>query len=431
MVKKAGFSFLFVLMVFPGLCLYPQAAELSPDAAAEAGDVRPLVPRIITAVSITGLKRTKLYVAEYPLKKYIGYDAATLDINQVTATIMNTGILEPVSIAINEAPDSSGMILVVEVREKWAFFPIPVFFLDSDGGIRGGAALMDANAFGLNDKFIVAGLYGNSGWFATVIYQYTPEREHFPGWSIMGMYGRQNQRDTDQKKRDLRRYDQESIMGSVGVQYPLKEPFTLSASTALIRRNILKTENPLRVPDEGAFGIRVNPSLSASASHWDGFLLSEQSASLEYTLTTLFDSDPLHSALVRGNYEFPIIPGFQAGLRGGLYYTPKAPPLFESSSNAVGINILPATFSARNYAGAAVEFEKYLFKFSQGTLAAQVSYQVIYSYGPILGHQFDHGVSGAISFYLSRIAIPALGIGVSYNVAAEEFQGTFSMGMSF
>jgi hypothetical protein len=38
---------------------------------------------------------------------------------------------------------------------------------------------------------------------------------------------------------------------------------------------------------------------------------------------------------------------------------------------------------------------------------------------------------GMLSFYLSKLAIPALGLGLAYNVEADFFQVFFSMGMSF
>jgi hypothetical protein len=143
------------------------------------------------------------------------------------------------------------------------------------------------------------------------------------------------------------------------------------------------------------------------------------------------DNSPLHTLSARGNYELSIVPGFKAGLRGGIHYAPRSLPILESSASAVDITILPNSFSAQNFAGASLGFEKYLYKFSQGTLAFLASYQTVYSYGPILGNQFDHGASASVNFYLSRIAIPALGFGVSYNVAKGEYVGVFSIGMSF
>jgi hypothetical protein len=397
----------------------------------QAQDAAEFPPRVITAVSVTGLTRTKPHVAEYPLKKFIGQDGMSIDFNDVHAAIVGTGILEPLSIGIEETPDRDGMVLTVTVQEKWAFFPIPIFFADSNGTLGGGGALMDANAFGLNDKFIAAGIYSTSGWFASLIYQNTPERKHFPGWNIMGMYGRQSRRDTDQHKTNLRKYKQDIITGDLGIQYPVTDLFTLSTSLSFSRRSLRESEDSLLPPEKGILAVGINPALELNRSHWDGYLLSQRNAKLDYTFMPVIDAIPLHTLSLRGNYEISVIPGFKAGFRGGIRYSPEAPPLLESSASSVGFNILPSTFSAQHYAGAALGFEKYLYKFSQGTMAFLLSYQAVYSYGPILEHEFDHGVSAALNLYLSKIAIPAMGIGVSYNVAAEEFAVGFNMGTSF
>jgi hypothetical protein len=385
----------------------------------------------ITAVSVQGLKRTKPHVAEYSLQKFIGQDGMLLDINEVHAAIIATGILEPLSIGMEPTEDQKGLILTVEVREKWAFFPIPVFFMDSGGNMQGGGALMDANAFGLNDTFIVAGLYGTSGWLASVIYNCTPERKRLPGWNIMGMYGRQNQQDTDQHKAELRNYEQRTIVGSLGIRYPATEYFTASASFSLREQSISGGESPREVPDRGIFAVGINPSLEISRNRWDGFLLSQQRASLDYDLMLPSDCSPLHAVSVRANYELSIVPGFKAGIRGGIHYALNTLPILESSASSVDIAILPNSFSAQNFAGASLGFEKYLHQFSQGTLAFLASYQAVYSYGPIIRDQFDHGVAATLNFYLSRIAIPAVGLGVSYNVAKDEYTAVFSIGMSF
>ncbi|WP_010257018.1 hypothetical protein [Treponema primitia] len=409
MTKLSRRIFLFTLLLVTGV--YLQAQE-------------------ITAVSVTGLVRTKPYVAEYPLKKFIGRDGMGLDFNEVHAAMVNTGILEPLSIGVEENPDGEGMTLTVHVREKWAFFPFPVFFMDSDGGMSGGGAFMDANAFGLNDKFIVAGIFGTSGIITSLIYQITPER-NFPGLNFMGMYGRQNQQDTDQHKKDLRRYNQDTIIGRLGLDYSVTELLKTSVSFSLHRRSIRESEDALRSPEEGVLAGGINPALEIGRSHWDGYLLSQQNAKLDYTFLMVMDDPALHTISLRGNYERSLVPGFKAVVRGGIHYAPASPPILESSASSVGINILPNTFSAQHYAGAVLGLEKYLFKFSQGTLALLATYQAVYSYGPILEHQFDHGVTGAMNFYLSKIAIPALGLGLSYNVAADELTSTFSIGMSF
>jgi hypothetical protein len=410
-MKKAPFWFVvYTLFLFSGTLLQAQT---------------------ITAVSVRGLKRTKPHVAEYPLQKFIGQDGMLLDFNEVHAAIMGTGILEPLSVGVEQTPDREGLILAVDVREKWSFFPFPVFFMDSGGAMQGGAALMDANAFGLNDTFIVAGLYGPSLWLASAIYRYTPERKFLPGWTIIGMYGRQNQQDTDQHGGEVRNYDRRTAVGGLGIQYPATDYLTASVSFSLSRQSISDGDQPREVPDRGIFAGGINPSLEISQNDWDGFLLLQRRFSLGYTLMLSLENSPLHTISARANYELSIVPGFKTGLRGGVRYAPRSLPILESSAASVDIAILPNTFSAQNFAGASLGFEKYLYKFSQGTLAFLASYQGVYSYGPILGDQFDHGVSASLSFYLSKIAIPALGFGVSYNVAKDEYIGVFSIGMSF
>ncbi|MDR2865685.1 MAG: hypothetical protein LBV68_08755, partial [Spirochaetaceae bacterium] len=78
-----------------------------------------------------------------------------------------------------------------------------------------------------------------------------------------------------------------------------------------------------------------------------------------------------------------------------------------------------------------VGFEKYIFKWEHGTLSVLANYQVIWTDGPDFGNQFDHGISSTLCFYLARIAIPAVTFGVNYNVRANYFSTSFSVGMSF
>lgn len=392
----------------------------------------PAEPGLVTAVSISGLKRTKKAVLEYPLKKFLGQNAGDINTAEVEGIIINTGILEPVAVRIEDGPGEGEKILMVEVREKWSIFPLPMFFAGSDGSIQGGLFFMDANAFGLHDLFVAGGMYGSSGWTATLLYQNTPERDHLPGWSLMGFYARQDVENTNQRRKVLRRYALDVFSGRVGLNYAVTELFNASFAVSYAQRMLREHGNPLRAPAGDALVLGINPELSVRRSKWDGYIMAEQSARLSYSwLIGLNDYPSFHSVALNGIYEQSILQGFKFALHGGLLYEPEAPAFFESSPYSVRISILPRSFFARHYAAATAGLEKYIVKFSQGTLSVYASYQAVYSRGPILGDQFDHGAAAGINFYLSRLAIPAIGLGVAYNVAANEFQGTFSIGMSF
>ncbi|MDR2111065.1 MAG: hypothetical protein LBP32_07135 [Spirochaetaceae bacterium] len=397
---------------------------LTAAAGAPAQELGP-----ITGFSVSGLKRTKPHVAEQPLRQFLGREASLVDPNDVRAAVMDTGILEPISVEIVDAGDGSGKILAVLVREKWSIFPLPMFFIGS-GGMSLGGFFIDSNAFGLNDKMILGGMYSSKSWMVMTMYINTPDRAGFFGWNIGGFYSREERTDTDQKNRAVRRFNLDSINASAGINYPLSDILTPSLNFSFYDRILRETGDPLEAPETGAMALGVSPGISLRKTDWDGYLLSRQSISLEYTYTIGIRYPSSHSASILAAYERSLIPGFKAGLRTGIVYAPRAASLFESPPSSVQIDILPRSFSARNYAGASADVEKYLFQFSFGTLSALLSYQIVWSEGPLLGSRFDHGVMGAVRFYLSRLAIPALGFGMAYNVAARYFQCSFNIGIS-
>ncbi|MDR0723535.1 MAG: hypothetical protein LBF75_12240 [Treponema sp.] len=385
---------------------------------------------MITALGISGLKRTKRQVAERPLKQFLGQDAEHLDVDAVYAVLMDTGILEPLKVEIQDARDGNGKILMVEVREKWSIFPLPVVFVGS-GGTSFGGFFIDTNAFGLNDKFFIGGMYGNDGWMTGTAYMHTPVREGFPGWTLSGAFAQTERRHTDQRNQDLRRFNLDSLSSSARLTYSLTDHLKSSLGVSYEQLMLRETDAPLAAPESGERVIGIAAEVSLRKSRWDGFLLSEESLSGGYTFMAGLEGPSFQVLRFRGIYEKSLLPGFRVNLHTGILYEPGVTLLSESSPAAAQVAILPSSFSARHYGGAALGLEKYLLKTSVGVLSGVISYQGVYSQGSILGDQFDHGIAGALSFYLSKLAIPALGLGIAYNISADYLQGSFSLGMSF
>jgi outer membrane protein assembly factor BamA len=385
----------------------------------------------ITGISVEGLKRTKLFVVENALRKFIGQNAAALDHNAVRAAILETGILEPVT--VETKPSVEDMTLVVIVREKWTFFPVPIFMVSS-GSIMGGAALMEANAFGINDKFFVAGFYSSDGWMAGGSDTHTAVRGAAPGISGFGMFFHTDTRDTDQNDNALRRYTLDSIIASIRLEYPFTDLFSASLGVSFNDKIIRENSDAFNVPEPGAMGIGLRPELSIRANTWDGYLPINRGASLSYSYMLGVgppeDRSPnVQQINVKGDFEKSLIPGFKLNTLAEALYSIETTPLYEVSPSSIA-GILPSSVSASHFAGAAAGLEKYIYKWSFGTLSALASYQVVYSWGPILEEEFDHGVTAALVFYMARIALPAVAAGASYNVRAGYWQAYFSIGMS-
>ena len=381
----------------------------------------------IDELYITGLSRTRLSTAERPLRRFIGLPAREVDTNDVQAAILATGILEPLTVEID------GGVLSVTVREKWTIFPIPVFMAGSDG-MMGGLAFFDANAFGLNDNFFLAGMYHSDGWLASVGYIHASQRRRAPGWNAMAAFSREERFDRNQRSEDLRRFELDSVSVNAGLNFPLPgntNLFSFSPQFSFNEKMIRESIYTLNGPEEGLRLFGIGGELAARRSSWDGFFLSQETASLRYSYRTTLDGFSYHSIRFRGTWERSLVPGFRMSIRTGLLYEPEAPVLFESSPAAAQVAILPRNFSARNYAGLSMGLEKSLFQFPAGTLSLSAAYQLVYSQGSILSNSVDHGPAGMLTFYLNRLAIPAVGLGVAYNARENYFQGSLSLGMSF
>jgi hypothetical protein len=406
-----------LLTVIPAQYGYPQTDESS---------------RTITELSVYGLKRTKPQVAEAAIEPFIGQRADTLDFNAVYAAILDTGILEPLSIEMVDAESGDGKKLLVSVREKWSIFPIPLLFAASEE-LNGGVFFVDTNAFGLNDKFFMGGMYGMEGWMLMSGYVHSGRKglKSLPGWSLSASFARSERKDSNQRGEDIRRFTLDSGGASAGLSYNFTE--TLGTGLRFSYRRIMLKENAssLLEPETDASAFGASAGVSLRKSLWDGFLLSEEIFSADYGFTAGLSGFSFHELSLRGTYQKPLIPGFRVRLHTGLLYQPDVPALFESSPHAAQVNILPGSFKARHYAGASFGLEKYLFKMSMGTVSAMAAYQFVFSEGPVLGFCFDHGAAASIVFYLSRLAIPAMGFGLAYNVPADHFLFSFSMGMTF
>jgi hypothetical protein len=279
---------------------------------------------------------------------------------------------------------------------------------------------------------LIAGSFGSDSWFATLMYIKTPKAAGEFGFSAMGMFLNQETENTDQTGSDvLRRFSRLSINPDFSLSYPLTEFINSSLSVSYHYIKLNDAEDQLNVPQDGIQAISMSPRLSIRSSSWDGYLLNEKNASLNYTYRFIIGDDNAQSVSLNSVFNHSFIPGFRIITRAGmLFSTASASPFFESTPSPT-VNILSTNYSALNYAVTSVGLEKYLYKFRFGTISAAVAYQAAYSDGIFLSHQFDHGPVATIQMYLSRVALPDIGLGAAYNVGKNTFQYAANVGMTF
>ena len=384
--------------------------------------------REITGLEVIGLKRTKDHIARYPLERFIGRQADSLDTNEVTAVVKDTGILEPAGVELIETEE--GVILRVTVQEKWTIIPFPLAMVSS-GGNTFGLFLLDTNAFGLRDQAALGGMYGSTGWLAMALYNHTPNRRGQFGWNSSFMYSRREQEDQDRDEKIHRRYTTDQLRFSFGLYYPFTNHLTVFGAASFSKITLKDNNKTFNPPEDGAMLLGLIPGISLRYSDWDGFLLSQQSLSLEYHYNFAISGSPYQQTEMKAIFEKSIIPGFRLALKSGSVWTSGSDPKYEEGPHAAQVDILPRSFSAKHYAGLSAGLEKHLFKTKMGTLSVLSSWQCVFSHGPISGDEFDNGPSGGIRFYLTRIALPAMGITAAYNMNSGLVQFGFNLGMEF
>jgi outer membrane protein assembly factor BamA len=390
------------------------------------------IQNTITAISVSGLKRTKPYIIENPLQKFIGQDAGSVDTNEVIAIVKSSGVVEPLSVEFEDNQDGNGKVLALTVKEKWSILPIPFFSVGASGWGIGGA-FMDSNAFGVKDNIMAMGSYSPGSWMANVMFINSANAVGNFGWNIMGMFLHQDKENTDQKdEQTLRRYNSITINPSFGLSYKLTEFITPSISVSYKKIMLRDTESPINAPEDGVQAVSIAPGVGITHNTWDGYFLNEKSASIKYTYNFVIGGADVHSVMLSGTLNHSIIPGFRATAKTGMIFaTPSASPFFASSPISAAVNILPQKYSAVDFMGISLWLEKYIYKFKFGTLALSAAYQIVFSHGDLLEHQFDHGPAAMLQMYLSGIAIPAVGLGGAYNVDKNTWQYAASIGVAF
>ena len=361
-----------------------------------------------------------------PLERFIGLERSAFDQNEVFAIVKDTGILEPVSAELIES--ESGLILSIEVEELWAIFPLP-FVMASSGEVNFGLFFLDTNAFGMRDIVAIGGAYGTYGWSAMAMYNHTPRHHGLPGWNGFFMYGRQEREAVDRDDNIYRRYAANQLRFSLGLNYLFFDLVTGAISLSYSDISLRNIDDVLNAPEQGAAHIGINPAISMRHSSWDGYFLSQRSVSFEYSYYHAITGSSFHELEFRGNYEQSLVPGFRFTARSGAVWKSTSDTLFEEGPRNAQVDILPRNYTARHYAGLSTGLEKYLFGFRFGTLSAIGLWQGVFSYTSDL--EFNHGPSGGFLVYFSRVAIPAIGISLAYNMNSGLYQFNFVVGMSF
>jgi hypothetical protein len=295
------------------------------------------------------------------------------------------------------------------------------------------------NALGINDKFMIGGAYvmsdndkpkESSGGTADAMYFHNSQ-SRAPSWMARYHYSYIAKRVTDQEENLLHQWTTHDVIVSFGLYYPVTRVLSFGLTTSYTGEihHADKSYDKLP-PDKDVQGIGVEPSLTLRHDGYDGFLSETQSISFKYSPVFAIQGDTVEHISANILWEKSIVPGFKFIGRAEAVYSPRINMNYAVQPSSIA-PILPATFYAYHYAGASAGFEKYIHKWKWGMLSIMMNYQLIESYGPDLGWEFDDGVGAAVNFYINRLALPVISLSFNYNVNKQQFEAGGGIGLSF
>lgn len=393
----------------------------------------------ITKINFTGLKKTSTSYIQSRVKKFIGNKLTDSEIHELETELQLEGLFNEIKIETEQISETEAQINV-KVTEKITFIPIP-FAMYSSSNYLAGAIVMDTNAFGRKDMFMIGGFFASNAKTGMASFSKQPKDNWVPGFSIfaLGSIFTPEYRNSDEEK--VLKYNDSYYNIKLTVSEKLAQHFTFTTGFGYEDHSITEHEDYKNIVlDPIKIGM-LSFSLGYSDSDWNGIFMSTNSAKInaEFGLTNSENSDYKHPV----GYSFEIgeqHPIFIDTLRFyqkySGYYGKNLPIAVLKGASSASVAILSGHFNSSKLIGGNMGLEYAIKKFNWGMISIYGDYQAVYAknFAPAKrdgDFEFMHGASGGTKFYLAKIAIPALAIGGAYNITKRYWQYSFALGATF
>lgn len=416
---------------------------------------------IISNIKFNGLKRTKESYLQKEYEKYIGKTVGEFDKKELETQLQVEGIFESYEInLVQNDSDKNTATIQIDVNEKITFIPLP-FAMVSSSGASAGLIVMDTNAFGIKNMFMVGGFYSTSAITGMAMYSKPPKQNHIPGFTVFTSASKNEQTIHNIDNEEILEYKNITASTNISLNEKITKNNTLRAGIGFhLMRTDLDDDKNYEDNDETfsnkfdysidkANTISLNLGWNYSKQDWNGWYLSETNMSINDSTSINFglnDKSKISRIMQKYDATFSIQhPIFWDRLRiiantSGSIIIPNKTKYVTISSyldrSNVGVTIIPPEYKTTKVFGATTGLEFAIAKFKYGMLSVYGKYEAILLDNTMMTSddekniEFCHGPNGGVKFYLSKIAFPAFALGLSYNIPKHYFQFAAAVGIS-
>lgn len=417
----------------------------------------------ITDIKFIGLRRTKpdYLLSRDDIKCYLGTPIEYFNKDTLITTLHEIGLFteDDIDVEVRRIPkealipyddeydesdyddeltdSDADATLIITVKEKWSIIPVP-FIAGNNDGILGGAAFMDMNAFGRQQQFIAAGVFGEKMQMGVAMFRQSARSPTKPGFMVNARFFNNINRYATFEDDTI--YKVDTIKVGAGAALLGVTPGKVNYSVGLGYRYVRYWRDI-----DDTHTLDVNLSIGRTWTRWNGWFLLSSGLSARGSLASDFSSALLGSVSGAANFQFS--PGYDRmtidlSVAGAMEFNRPINDLLGKAS--VGSSLISNKFTSDRMANAKITWETGVVRVKFMTLSIFASYEFLMTANVKLDRTtsdpidiatrnkflWTSGPGVGIKLYLKQLAVPCLSAGFYYNVNQMQPRFGFSIGMS-
>ena len=385
----------------------------------------------LNQIHIQGLQRTKPSVVRnlIPLKpSEILTDEKLLETENL---LSKSGIFSSVQIttAVREVTDSVALTdIIITVEEKWSLIPIP-YFSSNGETFNTGLFLIEANLLGYN-TFLMTALYGGSNGLRSLFVFSNPSIRG-SRWShtFSGGYGNNTITTILPDSTLIRSYSGRYLHAGAGIGYDISPTFKIETTATYRYWDISSYQSGLDSnPMTDTRYVEIEQSLMYDHTRLADVL----SVGTTYSLSShilLLDSGYLLSTAFSHSISVHNLHRLKIDLSGAYGALP--PTAEESIDGKEGYRTLPFKGTAADYwASSSIGFDYSFLRTSWASFIVSHFWEYgMYGNDSMSAPTYFGGLGFGFRLYLRKVAIPAVGVDIAYNLIDPSTVVSISVGV--
>ena len=387
----------------------------------------------VRSVNFLGLKKTKNAYLQPKVKKIRGSQFSEKTLVELEKILQIEGLFDEISFNVFPVSESE-VDIEVFLKEKLTFLPLP-FAAYSSSGAFGGIMIFDTNAFGMKDTFLAGGFFSKETQSGLLAFSKSPKDNFVPGFRLSFSAARNTKKIQKFEPHDdddfILKYKSTDISASVALAEKITEQTNASLGisfTSLKEKDIKGYEDIVdSIKIMSVFG-----DLNYSKSDWNGWFISSINASLSGKISFTNDSNYQYGQIYSARFSLqkPILPRLRFLSQASGTIGKNNHISLYSGRGAASSTIISDKFVSQRLAGASSGLEFAAAKLRFGTISVYANYEGVIAQDYDGKYNFNHGFNCGSKLYLSKLAVPALAMGLSYNVVQKKLFYSLAMGVS-